>query len=269
MSEKEVKGYLATIQPELQKYSVMNYDEKTFMRSAILAISDNPGLAKAVSTPQGKTSLYNALKYAATTGLSLNPMEGKAALIPYGDKVQYQIMKSGMIELAMSTGKVAFITSDTVRENDTWRMKKTSAGDDYEFEPARRGRGQIDGVFAACRLVDGTTHVKYMDIDQVEEHKKKYSAKTQMPIEGYAIKTVLKAMLRGLNIAPEIDAAVGADDASEYEQSEPRDVSPQKGTTADDVADALKAKKEEKSADPDPEEKQQAEKEEPDDNSLF
>jgi len=250
MSEKEVKGYLATVQPELKKFAIRDYGEKEFMRSAILAISDNAELAKCISTPAGKTSLYNALKYAATTGLSLNPMEGKAALIGYGGKVQYQIMKNGMIELAMQSGKVEFITSDTVRENDIFTIQKTMNGDEYSFIPDRKNRGEIDGFFAAVKLTNGAIHVKYMTKIEVEDHRNKYSSsyksqKDKSPwsksFEGMGLKTVLKALFRGLNIAPEIDAAVGADDKAEY--SEPLDITPKKGVSSSDITEKLEQKK--------------------------
>lgn len=224
IKETDIQGYLTSIKGNLRAYAQGGFAEDEFIRSAMMAISESNELRDCLKSDAGKMSLYKSLKYGASTGLSLNPHSGHAALIPYSGKVQYQVMKNGMIELALQSGKVEFITSDTVRENDEWEIEKTPAGDKYKFKPARKSRGAIDGVFAACVMKDGTSHVKYMDADQIAEHRKKYSSRTQMPEEGYALKTVMKSLLRGLAISADLDRAVGADDANEYGETQMRDV---------------------------------------------
>jgi phage RecT family recombinase len=219
--DQSAQGYLASIGKQLSKYAPENSDMGDFFRSVQLAIVDNPELQKCLDSDSGKRSLYNALKYAASTGLSLNPLESKAALIGYGGKIQYQVMKAGMIQLAQESGKVEFITADTVRENDRFELVKTPEGDRYEYSPARKNRGDIDGYFACVKIAEGVgrkaqTHILYMSSEEVEVHKSKFSSKTKMPIEGYGLKTVLKKCLRNLHISPEISKAVGADDSSEH-----------------------------------------------------
>jgi recombination protein RecT len=231
VSEQDVGRYLESVADNLTGYGANNFNAQHFAKSAMLAIVESEDLTKCIATKAGKASLYHALRYGASTGLSLNPQEGKAALIPRGGKVQYWIMKNGMIDLAMQTGKVSFITCDTVREGDAFTIKKTMDGDVYEFAPARKDRGKIDGYFAAVKLSDGTTHVKYMTAVEVAEHRAKYSAKSQMPEEGYGLKTVMKSMLRNVNITPELSEAIGMDDKMEFGM---RDV-----TAAEDLKSAM------------------------------
>jgi len=250
--ESDIGKYLQDISSNLSGYAMRNYNTEGFLKSVMLAIVESKELTDALKTPGGKSTLYQALRFAASTGLSLNPQEGKAALIAYSGKITYQIMKSGMIELAMQSGKVDFITSDTVRESDNFSIEKTMDGDRYSFIPARKDRGEIDGFFAAIRLTTGAVHVKYMTKKEVEDHRDSFSsyfkAKKSGPwktsFEGMGLKTVLKALFRGLNIAPEIDAAVNNDDAEISSFPNMQDVTPDEpGTTSDEVKEEIKEAK--------------------------
>jgi phage RecT family recombinase len=248
--ETEAKNFLTTqIAPVIADYAIREYKHQNFIKSAMIAISTDDKLQEALATKDGKAGIVNAIRMAAGTGLSLNPQEGKAALVCYNKKIndkwvpipQYQVMKNGLIELALESGKVEFITADTVRDKDDFSVKKTMDGDQYEFSPARKDRGDIDGFFAAVKMKDGTCHVKYMTIGEVTDHRQQFSEKTKMPEEGYGQKTILKKLLNSLHICAELDQAVGADN---YRDEEPVDITPvqEKGTSADDLAENLKDK---------------------------
>jgi phage RecT family recombinase len=210
----------------LKEYAIRKYDETAFLKSAMIAIVEKPELVEVLKTEQGKLSVYNALRYAATTGLSLNPAEGKSALIGFKGKdgnfkVSYQIMKNGMVDLALESGKVEFLSSDLVRQNDKFELKKSMQGDDYNFIPAMKDRGEVIGFFAALKLKSGATHVKWMTVEEINEMRDSYSATFKYNPEnspwsksfnGMGLKTVMKALLRNISISPEIDNAVGADD---------------------------------------------------------
>lgn len=233
-------GFLQEYGKSLAEYAVRDYNQGTFLKSAMIAIVDNQDLVKLVNTPAGKKQLFGALRYAATIGLSLNPHEGKACLIPYGNKIQYQVMKNGMIDLAMESGKVDFITAEYVRENDKFSLKKTVNGDEYEHIPAIKSRGALLGFYAALKLRNGKTHLKWMTAEEMDEWRKKFSSKTQMPEIGYGLKTIMKALLRNISISDALANAVGADDFYEADFSAtPAD--PEPGASAEDVAEALQS----------------------------
>lgn len=234
--------FLKSFGRSLKDYAVRDYNQTSFLKSAMIAIADSKDLSECLATDAGKRSLFSALRYAATTGLSLNPQEGKAALIPYGGKIQYQVMKNGMIDLALESGKVEFITADYVKENDKFSIRKSVHGDEYTFEPALKDRGNVLGYFSALKMKSGSTHVKWFTAEEIQKHRQTYSAKTQMPETGYGIKTALKALLRGISISDELDNAIGADDFFEAEFTV-------KGTSADDAAEKLKEKKQPEKSD--------------------
>lgn len=230
----------------LETYAIRKYDQTAFLKSAMICIVDNPTLAAAIKTDTGKKTLFNALRYAASTGLSLNPQEGKAALVAFGDKIQYQIMKNGMIDLAMDSGKIEFLTSDLVRQNDDFSISKSLSGDNFTFNPALKDRGPVIGFFAALKMVSGATLVKWMTVEEVEEFRDTYSALYKKKPEaspwykspnGMGLKTVMKALLRNVSISPAMDAAIGTDDFMEADFTVEQD---KPGATADEAADKLK-----------------------------
>lgn len=219
--------FLENIRGKLEDCAEREYDSNSFLRSFQQAITESGDLAEFLKNEESQRSLYNAGRYAASTGLSLNPLKGKAALIVRNVKdkktdkwhkvITYQIMKDGMIDLVMETGEVKYIQCDTVRENDDWYLAKTPKGDDYRFSPARKSRGGIDGYFCAVVKIDGSATVMYMASEEVAEHRKKHSEKSSMPVEGYGLKTIVKKCLRQTSLGGAAKVGVIAEDKSEAE----------------------------------------------------
>lgn len=248
VSDQEAGNFLQGLSATLETYAVRTYNPTSFTKSAMIAIVSNDDLKECLNSQAGKESLTNTLKMAAGTGLSLNPMEMKAAIIPRNKKIgdkwvkvaTYQVMKGGMIELAHESGKVDFITSETVRSADEFAISKTMDGDQYNFSPARKARGDIDGFFAAVKMKDGKCHVRYMTLEETDAHRQKFSEKTSMPVEGYGEKTVLKRLLKNLHISSDMDNATGADS----HEPEERDITPvvEKGTSSDELTEKLEVK---------------------------
>jgi phage RecT family recombinase len=243
----DAKKFLAPFMDVIPDYATRDFNHAAFMKSAMMCIMESDELQKCMTTPAGQASLYHALRYAAGTGLSLNPQEGKAALIAYAGKVEYQVMKGGMIELAMASQKVEFITSDIVYEGDEFNIEKTMDGDTYRFKPALMDRGKVIGYFAALRMTDATVHVKWIDIVNMEKHRdqygkgvKKENSAWNKSFDGMALKTVLKALLRSLEISPDLTGAVSTDD--KFEAGDVLDITPDEaGTSAEDVKGEMEA----------------------------
>jgi len=248
VTDQDAGNFLQGLSKTLETYAVREYNQTSFTKSAMIAIVSNEDLKECLNSVAGKESLTNTLKMAAGTGLSLNPMEMKSAIIPRNKKVgdkwvkvaTYQVMKGGMIELALESGKVEFITSETVRSADSFEVSKTMDGDTYSFSPARKQRGEIDGFFAAVKMKTGECHVRYMALEETDAHRQQFSEKTSMPVEGYGEKTVLKRLLKNLHISDDVDRAAGADSF----EPEERDITPQpeKGTSSEELTDKLQAK---------------------------
>lgn len=259
--EKQSSDFLTKFSESLAGYAERNYSKDSFFKSIQLAILESEQLQECFKTDAGKASLFHALRFAATTGLSLNPQEGKAALIAYGGKVSYQVMKNGLLDLAMESGMVEFIISETVRENDRWGgVTKTMSGDTFELTIAITNRGNIIGFMAGIKMKTGSTHVSYMTIDEVEDHRDRYAKGLyytydnkqkgiksgdiilthawHKSFEGMALKTVIKRLFRNISISKDIDKVIGADDGYESETI----TIPADGYSAEDAKVALEKK---------------------------
>lgn len=248
------------------------YDQKSFLNSMVVMLAEDPEKLKCFDTQLGKASILNALKRAASTGLSLNPQSGKAAIVVYYSQAkkahiaQYQVMKNGMIDLAMSTGKVRFITCDTVRKNDKFSIRKTISGDTFDFEPDLDDRGPIRGFFAAMVMNDGQSYASYMTVKEMEAHRDTYSAARvryndgkekedaawNKSFEGMGLKTVMKKLLRNSYIDQSSDGeeslrgAIHIDDIAEsegFDDVHGEHVADHKGASPVDVAEQIKSAK--------------------------
>lgn len=206
-----------------EQISLMCTDDQQkqeFFQSVGLVFADNQNLQECLKTEPGQRSVTQALKMVASTGLSLNPQKQEATLVAYKGKCTYQIMKEGYVELAMRTGRVQYIGGDVVRENDSFSVNKSMDGDHFDFAPARKDRGDIDGFFAGIVYMDDNNQyqkrVEYMTVDQMEEHRDKYRADKWSPkdkqkngawstsFEGMARKTVMKRLLVNTKISDKL-----------------------------------------------------------------
>jgi phage RecT family recombinase len=244
-NDKMISDFLIERRDKLVQYAIRGYDANAFVRSAFMAISQNRELQACLKTDDGRDSLYNALRLAASTGLSLNPQEGKAALVAYNGIASYQIMKNGLIELALASGQVEYITSDYVCEHDTFFIEKKMDGDGdvYRFSPALTKRGPIIGFFAAIKLTSGKGHVAWMTTEEIDQFRATYArGRADNPkspwntsFSGMGIKTVIKKLLRSLNLSPDTTSAIIGDDISDAQIIDVTPVTAHKGVTAEEI----------------------------------
>lgn len=257
-----IGNFLSEHKAVLAQYANKSCAIGPFLRSAMLCILNDKKLIEAVKTEKGQASLLGALTYAAVTGLSLNPAEGKSCLVVYGEKVQYQVMKNGLIEQAMNTGKVKYIMGDVIRERDSAKIVKTMTGDIIEHTVELAERGKIKGFYAALVLSDGEQHVTYMTMKEMEEHRDKYakglvwtyddkysSAKKgdkkldhawHKSFEGQGIKTVIRRLLSRVAIGEEssVDEMNIFDEMTAEARPEPSpDIGERFDVAADQAAD--------------------------------
>jgi len=242
--------------PSLKDFALTEFNQDRFFKTAVMAILETPALMECMQTPDGRASLYSAMKRAFSTGLSLNPQEGKAAIIAYKGKASYQIMKEGAIEILLNSGDIKSLMVEIVYENDKFNIEKSNDGDVYHFAPTRKNRGEVDGYFCAITDNDDISHVKYMTREECLEIRDGYSAMYKASPntspwknseKGMCKKTVIKAAIRDLHISPKAKAIFSSEDVN-FSEPEIKNITPEKltGNTADDVANKLDSKKENK-----------------------
>ena len=234
----DIAAYITPKKDALQSLVFNEYQDGEFLRGAYLSICQDNNLKNCLNTEEGRTSLYFALQRAASTGVSLNPQLAESVIVAYNGKATYQIMKKGLIRLALESPLVVAITADVVFEKDRFSISKSVKGDDYKHNIAVTNRGDEIGYYAAVELASGKTNIKYMSAQEMEVHAKTYGVSTKpgsawnKSFSGMALKTVIKALLRNLHISTATTAAVTIDDKEECQTI---DVEAEKGTSPEDL----------------------------------
>jgi recombination protein RecT len=147
-------------------------------------------------------SILKAMMESARFGLEPNSPLSEAALVPYGQNVQFLIEYRGLLKLAWNSGAVKSIDYDKVCVNDTFVYKK-GFNAEFRHEPNfKQTRGDVYAYYAMAVLTNGGNALIVMTKDEIEDHARQYSSASkskQSPwvtdFDAMAIKTVIRQLL--------------------------------------------------------------------------
>lgn len=215
---KNLRQMIKVMQPEIEKALPSVITPERFTRMVLTAVSTTPQLANCT-----QDSFMGAMMSAAQLGLEPNTPLGQAYIIPYRDRskgvmqAQFQIGYKGLIDLAHRSGEFKSIDARVVYENDTF---------EYEYglepklihKPATTNRGKAIFYYACYTLVNGGFGFEVMSVEDVKEHRRKYSKARTSPwdtnFDEMARKTVLKRVLKYAPIKTEFAKQVNADNTT-------------------------------------------------------
>lgn len=183
--------------------------EKLF-RVAQMAISKQPLILNC--TP---ASFLVAMMDAAKSGLE--PDGRQAALVPYGNQVQFQPMYQGMIKQAVREGAAKKIEARVVHAHDRFRIWYDPEPH-VEHEPCLEDEGDIIGAYAYAILPDGNLQVEWMNrrqLDHIKAKAKSRSGPWQTDEEEMFRKSPVKRLFKYLPIPETLEYAVSVDNAAE------------------------------------------------------
>lgn len=213
--KKNLRQAITAMLPEIEKALPSVVTPERFTRMVLSAVSVTPELANCT-----QDSFLAAMMNAAQLGLEPNTPLGQAYLIPYKNykkqvtECQFQIGYKGLIDLAHRSGEFKSIDARVVYE-----------GDEFEYEyglepkllhkPARANRGQPVFYYGVYTLVNGGFGFEVMSVEDVREHRKKFSKAKNSPwdtnFDEMAKKTVLKRVLKYAPIKTEFAKQVVSD----------------------------------------------------------
>ena len=179
MGELTVKQQKAiTIRDFINKKSIVDQiqnalpefmNAKRFLRTVYTALLRNPALLDCT-----KESLLSAMIESAQLGLE--PILGKAALIPYGTEVQFQPMYRGLVDLGRRTAQVK-VTGHVVYSNDEFDFEYGTNERLYHKPSLDGDRGDMIGAYTVWTFEDGFQSFLFMpesDILKVREKSPAY-----------------------------------------------------------------------------------------------
>lgn len=213
-----LKGTLQTMMPQFAKALPSVITPERFTRIATTALTKNPQLAEC--TP---ASFFGSLLSAAQLGLEPNTQLGQAYLIPYRNyktgavECQFQVGYRGLIELAHRSGELKSIEAHCVYENDDFEYE-LGLEPVLKHKPAMEHRGKIVWVYAVYHLVNGGYGFEVMSVDDINNHRAKFSKAKNSPWdtnwEEMAKKTVVKKALKYAPMSSEFIRATSSDEAT-------------------------------------------------------
>ena len=173
-----------------------DFDSARFTRIAITAVKTNPKLAQCT-----RESLLGSLMLSAQFGLEPNSPLHEAVLIPYGNRVEFQVEYRGLLKLAWNSGMIQSIDFNKICENDSYTYK-LGFHPEFSHEPELiKPRGETIAYYATASLKDGGRAMVLMSKTEIYEPGKRFSrsfrlkdSPWQTDFDAMAIKTVLRQL---------------------------------------------------------------------------
>lgn len=185
--------------PALTDAKISWEKEKQF---AIQAFQGNKFLFDTAS--KNPSSLQNAIINVASIGISLNPANKHAYLVPRDGKVCLDISYMGLMHLAMSTGSILWGQCKLVHSNDTYTNNGLDKSPTHSYSPFG-DRGNVVGAYCTVKTCHGdylTDEMALEDIVNIQNSSKAKNGPWKTHWNEMARKTVVK---RASKYWPSID----------------------------------------------------------------
>lgn len=162
---------------------------------AIQAFQGNKFLAD--TALKNMASLQNAIINVASIGISLNPANKHAYLVPRDGKICLDISYMGLLHLAMTTGSIKWGQCKLVHASDTYASNGLDKAPTHSYNPFLNAndRGAVIGAYCTVKTADGdylTEEMSLDDINKIESSSKAKNGPWKTHWNEMARKTVVK-----------------------------------------------------------------------------
>ena len=203
-----IKKSVASSEVKKRMNDILGNKSEQFLASIVNTVASNSSLQKCTYM-----SIMSAAFVAAALDLTIDPNLGFSAVVPYGDKAQFQIMYKGFIQLAIRTGQyrgmnVSEIYDDELEYYNPIYKEIVFTHLSGAVHRKTGDANYIAGYYAWFELINGFRQRLYMTSEEVEIHAKTYSKAYKYDISGnkktslwsidfkaMALKTVIKLLL--------------------------------------------------------------------------
>lgn len=185
--------------PVLSDDSITWEKEKQF---AIQAFQGNKFLTDTAA--KNPASLQNAIINVASIGISLNPANKHAYLVPRDGKVCLDISYMGLLHLAMTSGSILWGQCKLVHESDTYTSNGLDKAPTHSYNPFG-DRGKMIGGYCTVKTPQGdylTDEMSLAEIVKIQNSSKAKNGPWKTHFNEMARKTIVK---RGSKYWPTVD----------------------------------------------------------------
>jgi recombination protein RecT len=161
--------------------SMISTDEIVWAKEsqfAMQALQSNEFLNKTAWT--NKASLQNAIINVASIGISLNPANKHAYLVPRDGGICLDISYMGLMHLAQQTGAILWGQAKIVYANDQYENLGLDRAPSHKYNTfaSSEERGPIVGAYCTVKTPDGSYLTEEMNLDQINKVKQSSKAFT-------------------------------------------------------------------------------------------
>lgn len=154
------------VQPQFEElaqiHKAVNYKKEASF--ALQILTDNAYLQSVALGDQD--SLKRAIINVAAIGLSLNPVQKLAYLIPRSKKVCLDISYRGYVQLAIDLGALKWVNAEVVRSKDEYTYLGMGREPIHKFNPFQ-DRGEIVGAYCLAKTHDGEFILTQMSGEEI------------------------------------------------------------------------------------------------------
>jgi recombination protein RecT len=190
-----VKSLLSTDNVKAKFQEILAENAAGFTANLAVMVNNSAALSKC-----DPMTVVSAAVVSASLKLPLDPNLGFAALVPFGDKCQFQIQYKGLIQLAQRSGQYKTIGVTEIFDGELISENRLTG--EYDFDFTAKKSDKVIGYAAYFRLLNGFEKTIYWPIEQVDKHGKRFSQTYKKgfglwkdDFDAMAKKTVLKSLI--------------------------------------------------------------------------
>lgn len=151
---------------EVSKENHTNLVFKKESQFALQVLRENDYLLKIAQ--QNPESLKSAIVNIGAIGLTLNPVQKLAYLIPRKGKVCLDVSYMGLVDIACNTGSIRFVQAKIVHEKDDFEYQGISREPCHSFNPFK-DRGPMVGAYCLVKTSDGDFLTETMTLEEIHK----------------------------------------------------------------------------------------------------
>lgn len=152
--------------------TTVNYDKESIFAMQALMKTDF-AMQTANKNPQ---SVHLAMINVGSTGLTLNPANGYAYLVPRDGAIMLDISYKGLIKIATDSGSIVWARADIVYSDDQFTYHGPASLPEHKADPFKTDRGNIVGCYCIAKTKDGDILTEVMPYAELEKIRGKSSA---------------------------------------------------------------------------------------------
>lgn len=174
-AKKDWKSAIQASQHQFQKFELLNFDKEQIFATQICM---NNEYVLNIAT-QNPNLLSLAMYNVAAIGLSLNPSEGLAYLVPRKGKIIVDISYRGLIKLGVECGAIRWAKAELVYDKDDFTYHGPNQKPSHSCDPFSKDRGEVRGGYCLAELTTGGILVEVMskaDMDKIRDSSEAYKS---------------------------------------------------------------------------------------------